>query len=313
MAVITKSPTPSSRSTTPRSARRRQRGTAALFMVPFFVVFIAVTIAPIFYAAWMSLFREQTSGLGFGGTERVFTGIENFTKALTDEKFLASFGNIAIYCVVYIPLMIGVSLGLALLVDSALARAKRFFQIAFYMPHAVPGMIAATIWLFLYAPGLSPIHQFLDGFGMSWNFFGEDEALLSMVNISAWQWIGYNMIIFYAGLQAIPTETIEAARVDGASAMRTALSIKIPMIRPTIMLTMLFTIVGAIQLFDAPQLLMSRANSLGAEWSPTMFIYSTAFLSHDYGLAAAASLLLALVAGVLSFGVTKLGNRWKDA
>ncbi|MBC9712900.1 sugar ABC transporter permease [Streptomyces sp. TRM66268-LWL] len=282
-------------------------------MLPFFLLFLAVTIAPIVYAGWMSLFREETSGLGFGGTERVFTGVENFTRALTDDLFLASFGHIALYCALYIPIMIGTSLGLALLVDSALARAKRFFQIAFYMPHAVPGLVASVVWIFLYTPGLSPVHDLIEGLGASWNFFGEDEAIWSIINISAWQWIGYNMIIFYAGLQAIPGETIEAARVDGAGALRTALQIKVPMIRSTVVLTLLFTIVGAIQLFDAPQLLVKYANSLGAEWSPTMFIYATAFQRHDYGVAAASSLLLALVAGLLSFGVTKLGNRWKES
>ncbi|MFP3987166.1 sugar ABC transporter permease [Streptomyces sp. E11-3] len=281
-------------------------------MAPFFVLFAAVTVAPIAYAAWMSLYREEAlSGLGFGGTERVFAGFGNYSAALRDPAFLSSFGNIALYCLLYIPLMIGGALTLALLVDSALAGAKRFYQIAYFLPHAVPGLIAAIIWLYLYTPGLSPVTDALEGLGADWNFFGRDEALLSVVNVSAWQWIGYNMIIFYAGLQAIPREVLEAARVDGAGALRTALRIKIPMIRSTVVLTVLFTCVGAIQLFDAPKLVQLRATEMGEEWSPTMYIFNAAFKAHDYGLAAAASLLLALVAGVLSFVVTKLGNRWK--
>ncbi|MFM9371466.1 carbohydrate ABC transporter permease [Streptomyces sp. Da 82-17] len=296
------------------SARRRnQRGAAALFMVPFFVLFAAVTLAPLAYAAWMSLFREESSGLGFGGTERVFAGLGNFTEALTDSAFLGSFGHIAVYCLLYIPVMIGGALALALLVDSALTRARRFFQIAYYLPHAVPGLVASIIWLYLYTPGLSPVTDALGALGVEWNFFGADEALYSIVNVSAWQWIGYNMIIFYAGLQAIPRETLEAATVDGAGAFRTAWQVKIPMIRSTVVLTLLFTCVGAIQLFDAPKLIQLRATELGPEWSPTMYIYAQAFESRDYGLAAAASLLLALVAGLLSYVVTKLGNRWKAA
>ncbi|WSJ91038.1 sugar ABC transporter permease [Streptomyces sp. NBC_01304] len=282
-------------------------------MAPFFVLFAAVTLAPIGYAAYMSLYREESSGLGFGGTERVFAGLGNFTEALTDEAFLRSFGNIAIYCLIYIPIMIGGALALALLVDSAIARAKRFFQIAYYLPHAVPGLVGSMIWLYLYTPGLSPITDTLSTLGSDWNFFGKDEALYSVINVSAWQWIGYNMIIFYAGLQAIPRETLEAATVDGAGALRTALRIKIPMIRSTVVLTVLFTCVGAIQLFDAPKLVQLRAAEMGEDWSPTMFIYKAAFMGHDYGLAAAASLLLALIAGVLSFVVTKIGNRWKES
>ncbi|MEV7915380.1 carbohydrate ABC transporter permease [Streptomyces griseus] len=291
--------------------RRGQRRALALFTVPFFALFIAVTVLPMIYAAWMSLYREESSGLGFGGTERVFAGFGNFTEALGNEAFLRSFGNIALYCALYIPAMVGGALILALLVDSTMARARRFFQIAYFLPHAVPGLIASLIWLYLYTPGLSPVTDALDALGANWNFFGQDEAIFSVVNISAWQWTGYNMIIFYAGLQAVPREVLEAATVDGAGALRTALQVKIPMIRPTVVLTLLFTCVGAIQLFDAPKLVQLRANTMGEDWSPTMFIYTAAFKGHDYGLAAASSLLLALFAGLLSFVVTKLGNRWK--
>ncbi|MFD7030773.1 carbohydrate ABC transporter permease [Streptomyces sp. NPDC059917] len=282
-------------------------------MAPFFLLFALVTVAPIAYAGWLSLFHDEQSGLGFGGTRRVFSGFGNYANALTDPLFLASFRHIAVYCLLYIPVMVGGALVLALLLDSALARAKRFFQIAFYLPHAVPGLIAAVIWLYLYTPGLSPVLDVLDGAGLSWNFFGRDEALLSVVNISAWQWMGYNMIIFFAGLQAVPRETLEAATMDGAGAIRTAFQVKVPSIRPTLILTVLFTCVGAVQLFDAPQLLQLRANEMGESWSPTMYIFSAAFKSHDYGLAAAGALLLALVAAAASFVVTTLGNRWRDA
>ncbi|WP_406186573.1 carbohydrate ABC transporter permease [Streptomyces sp. NBC_01006] len=288
-------------------------GAAAGFMAPFFLLFALVTVAPIGYAAWLSLFREERSGLGFGGAQRVFSGIGNYTKALADPLFLASFRHIAVYCLLYIPVMVGGALVLALLLDSALARARRFFQIAFYLPHAVPGLIAAMVWLYLYTPGLSPVLDVLDSAGISWNFFGRDEALLSVVNISAWQWMGYNMIIFFAGLQAIPRETLEAATMDGAGAVRTAFQVKVPSIRPTLVLTVLFTCVGAVQLFDAPQLLQLRATEMGESWSPTMYIFSAAFKGHDYGLAAASALLLALAAAAASYVVTKLGNRWRSA
>jgi multiple sugar transport system permease protein len=209
--------------------------------------------------------------------------------------------------------MIGGALAVALFIDSAMARAKRFFQLAVFLPHAVPGMIAAIIWVFLYTPGLSPVIQVLDGLGGSWDFFGPGNVLFSMANVALWQWIGYNMVIFYAALQAVPRETLEAAVVDGAGGLRTAVSVKIPMIRSSVVLTTLFTAVGAIQLFTEPQILRDKASSISADWSPTMYIYQAAFGSHDYGLAAASSLMLALLGGLLSFVITKLGNRWKEA
>ncbi|MFG2881329.1 carbohydrate ABC transporter permease [Streptomyces sp. NPDC048297] len=283
-------------------------------MTPFFVLFAAVMVAPIGYALWMSLFRERSSGLGFGGTQRVFAGLANYTGALSDAGFRASFIHIALYCALYIPLMIGVSLALALLLDSALAHAKRFFQLALFLPHAIPGLIASIIWIYLYTPGLSPVIDWIHGAGGSWDFYANDHVLLSMVNLSAWQWTGYNMVIFYAALQAVPREVIEAAVMDGAGALRTAVRIKIPMIASAVVLTVLFTCVGAIQIFTEPKLLNQRgAPSIDTEWSPTLFIWKAGFVQHDYGLAAAASLMLAALGVALSLIVTRLGNRWKAA
>ncbi|MFD6496887.1 carbohydrate ABC transporter permease [Streptomyces sp. NPDC060188] len=298
----------------PSNLRRGQRRAAALFVTPFFVLFAAVMMAPIGYAVWMSLFQERSSGLGFGGSERVFSGLGNYTKALSDGGFRASFAHIALYCALYIPVMIGGSLVLALLVDSAMARAKRFFQLALFLPHAIPGLIASIIWIYLYTPGLSPVLDGIGALGGSWDFYSNDHVLSSMVNLCAWQWIGYNMVIFYAALQAVPRETIEAAVVDGAGAIRTALQIKVPLIASAVVMTVLFTCVGAIQIFTEPKLLNQRgAPSVDTEWSPTLFIWKAGFVQHDYGLAAAASLLLALLGVLLSSIVTRLGNRWKAA
>ncbi|MGI5460633.1 carbohydrate ABC transporter permease [Streptomyces sp. CA-249302] len=300
----------------PRTAgpRRTQRRTAILFITPFFVLFAVVMAAPIGYAAWMSLFQERSSGLGFGGSERVFSGLDNYTKALSDAGFRDSFAHIAVYCALYIPVMIGASLTLALLLDSTLARAKRFFQLALFVPHAIPGLIASIVWIYLYTPGLSPVLDWIGALGGTWDFYRNDHVLTSMVNLTAWQWIGYNMVIFYAALQAVPREVLEAAVVDGAGALRTALRIKVPMIASAVVMTVLFTCVGAIQIFTEPKLLNQRgAPSIDTEWSPTLFIWKAGFVQHDYGLAAAGSLLLAALGVLLSYLVTRIGNRWKAA
>ncbi|MEU9702246.1 sugar ABC transporter permease [Streptomyces sp. NPDC047981] len=294
--------------------RRNQRAAAALFIVPFFVLFAAMTAAPIAYAVWMSLFSEKSSGLGFGGTERAFAGIDNYLTAFSDAGFRESFLHIAAYCTLYIPVMIGGALALALLIDSAVARARRFFQLALFLPHAIPGLIASILWIYLYTPGLSPVLDWIEAAGGTWDFFSNDHVYSSIVNLTAWQWMGYNMIIFYAALQAVPRELIEAADIDGAGPVRTALQIKVPMIASAVVMAVLFTCVGAIQLFTEPKLLNQRGTAaVDTEWSPTMYIWKTAFVQHDYGLAAAASLLLAALGVVLSFIVTKIGNRWKAA
>ncbi|GAA3016590.1 carbohydrate ABC transporter permease [Streptomyces fulvorobeus] len=293
---------------------RGQRSTPALFIAPFFVLFLATLVAPVCYALWMSLFREQaTSGLGFEAPETLFVGVDNYLRALEDTAFRDGFLHVALYCLIYIPVMVGGALALALLVDSTMASAKRLFQLAYFLPHAVPGLIAAIIWGFLYTPGLSPVVDFLNTFGVEWDFLGADTVIFSMANAAAWQWMGYNTVIFYAALQAVPRETLEAATVDGAGQLRTALAVKLPMIRSSVVLTMLFTAVGAIQLFNEPEVLRAQSSAISQNWSPVMYIYQAAFTKHDYGLAAAASLMLALLGAALSFVITKLGNRWKEA
>ncbi|WP_436498775.1 carbohydrate ABC transporter permease [Actinokineospora sp. HUAS TT18] len=294
------------------SPRRRGRspgrsGAAGLFLLPFMALFTACTLIPIGYAVYLSLFSERSSGLGFGAAETVFTGFGNYARALADPAFTSGFANVALYCALYIPVMIGSSLLLALLLDSALARARRFFQLALFLPHAVPGIIAALIWVYMYAPGISPVLDALDTVGLQVDILGH--PLPAVVNMAAWQWIGYNVVIFYAALQAIPREVLEAAAVDGASPLRTALNIKVPLIRGSVMTVVMFTVIGGLQLFTEPMILQGNAPSVDSSWTPNMYVYAAAFERNDNGLAAAASVLLAVVAAGLSFLITRIARR----
>ncbi|MCK8677244.1 carbohydrate ABC transporter permease [Streptomyces lichenis] len=286
-----------------------------MLLAPFFVLFAVVMVLPIGYALWLSLFTEKQSGLGFGGTETVFSGLGNYTAALGDAAFREGFLVLLGYCLVYIPLLLAGGLGLALLLDSALARARRFFQLALFLPHAVPGIIAALIWVYLYTPQLSPVVKAMEAGGIGFDFFSPSGALPSVVNIALWEWLGYNMVIFYAALQAIDRSVLEAATVDGAGAWRTAFSIKLPLIRASVVMVALFTVIGSLQLFTEPLILNKGTGSaVTSTWTPNMYAYTAAFDRNDYGLAAAASVLLALTAALLSFAVTRLaGNREKKS
>ncbi|GHH65972.1 sugar ABC transporter permease [Kitasatospora indigofera] len=292
------------RPSTARTAGRR--GAPALLLAPFMLLFTACTLIPIGYAVHLSLYTERRSGLGFGGTVSVFTGLGNYTRALGDPAFREGFLAVAGYCLLYIPLMLGLSLLLALLLDSALARARRFFQLALFLPHAVPGIIAALIWMYLYTPEISPVVGALDTLGAQPDLLGN--PLPAVVNIALWEWAGYNMVIFYAALQAIPREVLEAARVDGAGALRTAFSVKIPLIRASLTMVGLFTVIGSLQLFTEPMILHGAAPAVTSTWTPNMYAYSAAFDRNDYGLAAAASVLLALTAAALSYAITRGGR-----
>ncbi|MFF5425966.1 MULTISPECIES: carbohydrate ABC transporter permease [unclassified Streptomyces] len=291
--------------------RARTRA-AAILLAPFFLLFTAVTVLPIGYAVWLSLFTERQSGLGFGGAETVFTGLGNYRAALGDPAFREGFLVLIGYCLLYIPLLLAGALALALLLDSALARARRFFQLALFLPHAVPGIIAALIWVYLYTPQLSPVVKAMEAGGIGFDFFSPEGALPSVVNIALWEWLGYNMVIFYAALQAIDRSVIEAATVDGAGSWRVALSVKVPLIKASLAMVGLFTVIGSLQLFTEPLILNKGTGSaVTSTWTPNMYAYTAAFDRNDYGLAAAASVLLALTAALLSFAVTRLTGRRK--
>ncbi|MFC9392771.1 carbohydrate ABC transporter permease [Streptomyces sp. NPDC057027] len=289
------------------AGRRRGRyGAPAALIAPFLALFIAAMLVPVGYAVYLSLFTEQRSGLGFGDAESVFTGLGNYARALGDPAYLDGFLTIAQYCLLYIPVMIGLSLAVALLLDSVYARAKRFFQLALFLPHAVPGIIAALVWTYLYTPGISPVIDAIGSSGAQIDFLGH--PLPAVVNIAVWEWTGYNMIIFFAALQAIPREVLEAALVDGAGALRTAFSIKIPLIKASVTMVALFTVIGALQLFTEPMILRGAAPGITTTWTPNMYAFTAAFEHNDYGLAAASSVLLALAAALLSFIVTRIGR-----
>ncbi|MFJ9851331.1 carbohydrate ABC transporter permease [Streptomyces sp. NPDC101150] len=281
-----------------------------VLLAPFFALFTVAMVLPVGYALWLSLFTERQSGLGFGGTETVFTGLGNYLSALDDRAFRDGFLVLTGYCAFYIPLLLAGGLALALLLDSALARARRLFQLALFLPHAVPGIIAALVWVYLYTPQLSPVVGALRSGGLDFSFLSPSGALPGVVNIALWEWLGYNMVIFYAALQAIDRSVIEAATVDGAGAWRVATGIKVPLIRSSVVMVALFTVIGSLQLFTEPLIInQASASALDSSWTPNMYAYAAAFTRNDYRLAAAASVLLALAAAALSFAVTRFSHR----
>ncbi|MET7481725.1 sugar ABC transporter permease [Streptomyces sp. NPDC005538] len=292
----------------------RSKGAAAVLLAPFFLLFALATLAPIGYALWLSLFREHHSGLGYGPATTVFSGLSNYATALADPDFRSGFLHVAVFALLYVPLMLAGSLLVALLLDSALARAKRFFQLTLFLPHVIPGIIAAIIWLYLYTPGVSPVVSALRSGGIGFDLGSTTTAVPAMANIAIWEVLGYNMVIFYAALQAIPRELLEAAVLDGASELRASWSVKLPMIRSSVGLVGLFTAVGVMQLFQEPLLLnRSAPGAITADWTPNLYNYVQAFKNTDYGLSAAGSILLAAVCAGLSFAVTRISNPWRSA
>ncbi|WP_040166491.1 carbohydrate ABC transporter permease [Microbacterium gorillae] len=286
-----------SRRSTP--AIRRQRRAAYALVLPFMIVFAAMLLAPLAYAAYLSLFQTQL----VGGSQ--FAWLGNYVRALTDPAFLGGVGRVALLLVIQVPVMLALSLFFALALDSGRARGAKTLRLMIFVPYAVPGVIATLMWGYIYGPEYGPIAQTFTALGLSApNLLAPGTILGSIMNIVTWEFIGYNMIIMYAALRVIPQELYEAAEIDGASQWRIAWSIKIPAIRSAIMLTVIFSIIGSFQLFNEPALLSSVApNSIGPDFSPNYYAYNVAFVNQDINYAAAIAFLLGIIIAIVSYVV----------
>ncbi|WP_426226282.1 carbohydrate ABC transporter permease [Pseudarthrobacter sp. DSP2-3-2b1] len=292
----------------------RATGAAArapwLLLAPFLILFILTFILPIFVAILSSFTKVTRSGLfGEAGVKSEFAGFSNYAQALADGSFVASIGRMLLFGIVQVPVMIALCTVLALMLESASAKWPGFFRAAYFLPYGVPGVIATILWSFLYVPGLSPLIDVAGLVGLKPDFLGADTVLWSIANIVTWSYTGYNMLIIVAQLKAIPGELYEAAKVDGASTWRVARSIQLPLIRPALVLTTVFSIIGTLQLFSEAQVLKTVAPAIDSQYTPNLSAYTTAFAYNDYNVAAAQAVLIALAAFTLSFAFLKFTNR----
>lgn len=274
-----------------------------MFIAPFAVLYLAFYLVPIIYAVIQSLLTVERDGT-FGAARQVFGGLTQYVLVFQNEAFWGSVLRVLAFGFVQVPVMLGLALLFALLLDSPLVRGKKFFRLAFFAPYAVPGVIAAIMWGFLYSPSLSPF----TGVTKAIPFLSGDLVLWSIANIVTWVYIGYNMLIIYSSLLAIPTEIYEAAILDGASNWQVALRIKIPLITPALILTAVFSIIGTLQLLAEPQTLRSFSSAINSTFTPNLAVYTTASVP-NYSLAAAFSVVLALATFALSFLFLKLTQR----
>lgn len=288
-----------------RRQRRDWRGWA--FVAPFMIVFIAMIIAPVVYALYLSLFREQL----IGGNH--FVGLDNYLKVLTDAKFWESFGRVTLFLLVQVPIMLVLSLTAALALDSARLHGAGFFRIAIFLPYAVPSVVAALIWGFIYGDQFGLTASVNSLLGTHLAPLDPGWILASIGNIVTWEFMGYNMLIFYAALRVIPTELYEAAEIDGAGPFRTVFSIKIPALRGAIVIATIFSIIGSFQLFNEPNLLKQLApNAITSYYTPNMYAYNLSFAGQQFNIAATVAIVMGVITAVIAYIVQLRGTRQEN-
>lgn len=297
------------------AARRRPTGgrsgviTAWLFLLPFALVYVVSFLGPIAASVWNSLFQVRRSRGGLAPPTTVFAGFDNYLTVLGSNPFWTGMVRVLVFGALQIPFMIFGALALALLLDSLSARFVGVARIAYFLPYAIPGVVAAMVWSYLYSPQLNPFVGLLTALGLPADVLVDGNVLLlSMANITTWTFTGYNMLIFMSALKTIPDEVYDAARIDGAGAWTIARRVKLPMVRNALLLTVLLSIIGTVQLFNEP-FVLRRVADVSSDYTPMMMAYNAAFGSNNLGLAGAISVVLAAIAGILAFLYSALQAR----
>jgi multiple sugar transport system permease protein len=259
-----------------------------LFVGPFAIVFLAFLIAPLGYALYISLFQKKL----IGGTSFVF--LDNYGKAFTDSSFLSGAWFVIRFSLVAIPVQIVVALAMALIIDAVTSLFTRFSRLMIFLPYAIPTVIGAVMWGFLYSRSFGPLSDIFGLFGgTAPDFLGKHLIFYGLLNVVTWQWAGYYMIILYAALQGIDPTLYEAARIDGAGTWQTAVRIKIPLIAPALVLILVFSLIGTLQFFNEPQILRYlAAGTIGPDFTPNMYAYQQAFALANFNYGSAISFAL---------------------
>ncbi|MEU9354213.1 sugar ABC transporter permease [Streptomyces griseoloalbus] len=289
----------------PPPRRDRRSWTGWGFIGPFVAVFALVFLAPIAYSVYLSLFRDQL----IGGT--TFVGFDNYQQALRDDRFWAALGRVSLFLCVQVPIMLGIALLVALALDSGRLYGRNFFRISVFLPYAVPAVVATLMWSFMYGTRFGLVGDLNDAFGISLpDPLSPDLVLASIGNIVTWEFVGYNMLIFYSALRVIPNSLYEAAEIDGAGQLRVITAIKLPAIRGALVIATIFSIIGSFQLFNEPSVMQKLApNAITTDYTPNFYTYSLSFSGQQHNYSATVAIVMGLITMVIAYVVQLRGMR----
>lgn len=269
-----------------------------LFILPSFIHIIAFLFIPLIFSFFLS-FRDWTKP---GFQDAPYIGLQNYSFLLSDRRFWNAMGNSVYYTLLSVPLGMAFSLGIALVLNQKL-KGTYLFRTLFFMPVVSSWVAVSIIWLTLLDPQVGIVNYVLTSLGLpSINWLGDPRsAMPAIVIINIWKGAGFNMVIWLAGLQAIPKELYEAASIDGASRLAAFRKLTLPLLAPTTFFMAVTGVIGALQVFT-PVYVLTKGGPLDSTNTAVYHIYRRAFQDFDFGYAAAQSWILFAVI----FGVTVL-------
>jgi multiple sugar transport system permease protein len=293
----------SGRQSAPTAPRHgwRQDLTGWAFAAPFvilFGIFLALPILAAFALSFTSFgLRDMTNPIGAS-----FIGLDNYAALLSDAKFWKSLGNTVYFVVVGVPLTLAIGLAIASALSRGITRFRTAFRVGYYLPVITSIVAIAVVWRFLLNPDVGLINVLLANLGITGPNWLASPALAmpSIIAMAVWRNLGFAMVVFVAGLQAIPAMLYEAASIDGAGRWQAFRYVTLPMLRPTILFMLVITTIGYLQLFEEP-FVMTDGGPLDATLSVTMYMYQQGFEFFHQGYASAIAYVLFVIVAIVAF------------
>jgi ABC-type sugar transport system permease subunit len=288
-----------------RRARRARPGgrrhlTGWAFSSPFALIFGVFLAVPILAALVISFTSFNIGNIQSWGSAE-FVGLDNYTKAFGDDRFLKSLRNTAYFVVVGVPATIVISLALAVAVNRVVGWMKTVFRVGYYLPVVTSIVAIAVIWRYLLSPDVGLINSVLGRFGIEGpNWLGDTAtAMPSIIALGVWRNIGFDIIIFLAALQTIDPSLYDAAKVDGAHGWKLFRHITLPLLRPATLFVAVITSIGYLQVFEEP-FVMTNGGPVDSTLTTSMLIYEQGFRFFNLGYASAIAYILFVIIAILA-------------
>ncbi|WYP24811.1 sugar ABC transporter permease [Alkalihalobacillus sp. FSL W8-0930] len=277
-----------------------------LFISPFFLLFLIFGLFPILFSLYLSF--HSWSGLG----DMTFVGFSQFNYLLTEPVFWQSVGNtFAIWFLSSVP-MLFFALVIAFLLNLPRLRMRGAYRTMFFITNVTSIVAVAIIFETIFSNQYGLLNYVLSLIGIGSLEWMNSSFLIKVVIASmvVWRFVGYNAIIYLAGLQSIPKSLYEAAVIDGANKIQIFFRITIPLLRPIILFTVIMTTIGSMQIFTEPEVLLGLSGGVGgAGMTMTLYMYNEGFINSNYGYASAVSWMMFIIIGAFSFINWKLVQR----
>ncbi|RZI88129.1 MAG: sugar ABC transporter permease [Microbacterium sp.] len=278
----------------------RLRLTPYVFITPAMALLITFGVLPIAVAVVVSLTDMNLAGLG-NWSRIQFIGVDNYTELFGDKAFWQALGNTGLFAVLGVPVVIGLSLMIALGLNRSQGRLFKALRSFYFVPAITAIVAVALVWGYMFNTQFGLFNHLLTSVGLPAVQWLSDPVIVkfSVVMVAVWRGLGLNVIIFLAALQGVPREYLEAASIDGASELRQTVSIVIPLLRFAIFFVTITTIIAWLQFFDEP-FVLTKGGPLGASTSISLFLYQKGFSASQFGYASAGSVVLFAIIAIVT-------------